>query len=99
MIDLQNETPIRLRDCRNLPWLKGRSGGRLSVETLHRWALRSCHGVLLDTARVGTTLYTTERAVLRFVESLSVTPGKVQSTEQKRAATAANKLLDNEGIV
>ncbi len=52
-------------------WPRRRGGKRVHYATLHRWAMRGCRGVKLETVRVGGTLCTSEAAVVRFMERCS----------------------------
>ena len=100
MIDLQNENILRLNEARNLPWLRGRNGGRISLDSLRRWSLRGIQGVVLETARIGATTVTSTEAVLRFCERLSGNDGSsVAPTKQRqREILQAEKQLDKGGI-
>ena len=70
MIDLNNETLIAIRDVpRHLP--ARRNGKRVHVSAVYRWSLRGLRGVVLETVRIGGTLYTSGEALQRFAESLS----------------------------
>src|SRR5437763_17041592 len=78
MIDIHTETLFRLRDARNLAWLKGRRGGRVDLSTLRRWSLRGIRGAVLETVRIGGSVFTSADAVERFVSTLRA-PGQVAS--------------------
>jgi hypothetical protein len=101
MIDVQTEEILRLHDARNLPWLKGRDGGRVDVGTLRRWSLKGVKGTVLETIRIGNTTYTSVAAILTFIERLSngKPAGTLRpTTEHRRAIAAADKRLDDAGI-
>jgi hypothetical protein len=60
-IDLSEETPITLAEAaRTLP------GGAVHVSTIHRWRLKGCRGVRLETFLRGGIRHTTDAAVARF---------------------------------
>lgn len=66
-IDIQNETLIAFRDLPD--WCKQHLGRRLSPSTLHRWRLRGCRGVKLETILVGGTRTTSADALARFFDA------------------------------
>src|SRR6185295_13684213 len=101
MIDIHSEKLVRFHDARKLTWLKGRRGGRLDISTLRRWASRGIRGAILETVRLGGSVYTTEEAVERFVCALS-TPGQIASQpdgRRLRELATANQQLDEAGII
>ena len=64
MIVIQNETLIAFKD---LPgWCQQNLGRRISPSTLHRWRLRGCRGIKLETLLIGGTRTTSEEALQRF---------------------------------
>ncbi len=64
MIDIQNETLIPFKD---LPgWCKRNLGRRVAPSTLHRWRLRGCRGIKLETLLIGGTRTTSAEALQRF---------------------------------
>lgn len=100
MIDVERETTIRLIDARKLTWLKGRGGQRLSLDSLRRWSLKGLRGVVLETVRLGGTTFTSVEAIRRFLERLNAFPATSRpSTERRREIEAANRRLDEAGIV
>lgn len=103
MIDLQTETTLRLNDARNLPWLKGRTGKRISKDSLQRWALRGLRGVRLETVRIGGTIFTSAEAILRFLERLNAGSDQAGNTPAATNSSAtiarAERRLDDPGIV
>jgi hypothetical protein len=69
MFDPRTEPPISLTDATRLPWLKSRqSGKRVDVRTLHRWVSRGKNGVRLETCKMGGGRFTSEAAIIRFLE-------------------------------
>ena len=100
MIDLQRETILRLNEARNLPWLKGRKGGRISIDSLRRWSLKGIDGVVLETKKIGATAVTSEEAVLRFCERLSVrnTEAPAPTVKRTREIAQAEMQLNDAGI-
>ena len=70
MIDLANETVISLTEAtKHLP--ARRRGKRPAVTTLYRWAQHGCHGIRLETIRVGDTCCTSLEALQRFCDRLT----------------------------
>jgi hypothetical protein len=70
MIDIRNETIIRLEDVRaHLP--SSRRGKYLSKAVAFRWASKGVSGVLLETVKVGGARYTSVEALQRFVDALN----------------------------
>jgi len=65
------ERLIRLADVPSLPWLPLRSGKRLSLPTVYRWAQRGLRGVKLRTVRVGSCQCTSEAWLWDFFNRLS----------------------------
>ena len=60
-IDLANETPITLaKAAQTLP------GGAVHVSTIHRWRMKGCRGVRLETFLRGGVRHTTREAIERF---------------------------------
>lgn len=60
-IDLSLETPITLAEAaRTLP------GGAVHVSTIHRWRMKGCRGVRLETFLRGGIRHTTSEAIERF---------------------------------
>jgi len=71
---LQNSSPLDREQLVPLTaaaaWIAGRTGGRRpNVSTLHRWALRGCRGILLETVCVGHIRFTSVEAVQRFLHA------------------------------
>ena len=63
MINIQ-ENLISFRD---LPgWCQQHLGRRISPSTLHRWRLRGCRGIKLETLLIGGTRTTSAEALQRF---------------------------------
>lgn len=86
MIDISQETLVTLTEAaRSLP---GRSGRRLHVSTLYRWATRGIRGFTLETIQVGGTKCTSGEALQRFFEMLTA--------HQRSRGCRAKKLRDVE---
>jgi hypothetical protein len=65
MIDIVRESCFRLAEApKHLP--PGRSGKRIHVSTVFRWAQRGIRGVTLETVRVGGAMFTSTEAIQRF---------------------------------
>ena len=99
-IDLKTEKLITTNKARRLPWMRGRDGRDVSLETMNRWRLRGLRGVILESLRCGGTIYTSEEATLRFLERLNPTEPSMPHPATHRAAerSAAEKKLDDAGI-
>jgi uncharacterized protein DUF1580 len=97
-IDLASENPIPLKIAarHRLFRAKAKGGRAVNFSTVWRWALHGLRGQRLETVRIGATLCTTERAIIRFIERSSEpdrphdapTPSEIQ-----RAHDAAEKRL------
>lgn len=93
--DLRDEKHISLNDARRLPWLSK----EYTFQTLLSWATvgrRSKGGalVLLETAREGRRIVTSEQAMHRFFEKLTaVAPSPRTPNEARRAHDRANATL------
>ena len=67
MIDIRNESLIPFRQ---IPaWCKEHLGNRVHPSTVHRWRLRGCRGVKLETILAGGTRCTSAEALQRFFEA------------------------------
>jgi hypothetical protein len=70
MIETSTETLLSLRDAaKRLPGR--RQGKRPAVETLYRWTLHGCRGIVLESAQIGGTRCTSIEALDRFFAALS----------------------------
>jgi hypothetical protein len=70
LIDLNNEKLMRLVDVpKALP--RRRTGKRLHISAVYRWAQRGIRGVKLETIKIGGTTYTSREALQRFAEASS----------------------------
>jgi hypothetical protein len=71
--------------------------GRPHISTLHRWRLRGCRGVRLETCLVGGRRYTSEEAIARFIAATSAAAeGSPPPPLQSRRAKVAQALADLE---
>lgn len=77
MIDLDRETPVTLAEApaliptiNALPGMTARKP--ITRRTIYNWARRGHHGVVLDTLPIGGVIITTQQAMQRFFEQLSV---------------------------
>ena len=102
MIDIACETCFRLSDVpRHLP--PGRAGKRLHCSTVFRWAQRGLRGIKLESIRIGGALHTSEQALQRFSERLTMLdqhrngdPGLYRSVD--RRVMEAEAELDCAGL-
>jgi Protein of unknown function (DUF1580) len=99
-IDPTTEKLIPTNKARRLPWMRGRDGRDVSIETMNRWRLRGLRGVVLESLRCGGTIYTSEEATLRFLERLNAPESPVSRPTTQRIAerSVAEKKLDKAGI-
>jgi hypothetical protein len=97
---------IRLAAVPEVSWLPtGRSGGKLSLATIHRWAANGLRGVKLRTVPAGGVLCTTEAWLLEFFEQLgearsgehNVSPSRTP-TQRRREQVQADLVLERAGI-
>ena len=70
MIQIQNESLIAFSD---LPrWCEENIGRRISPSTLHRWRLKGCRGIKLETLLIGGIRTTSAEALQRFFDRSTV---------------------------
>jgi hypothetical protein len=101
-IDITRETPIPLADVPKLHWLpRRRLGRRLHLATVYRWALRGLRSIRLEYVQLGGCKVTTEAALIRFFQSLTIThtestrqPSQQREDDHRRV----EKELDSRGI-
>jgi hypothetical protein len=104
MFDIENEQPISLNDARRLPCLKGRQGNSISLCTITRWAkqgiLVGSNRVVLETAKIGGAIRTSEASIIRFVERLNQSDNAptCSSSSRRQQIARAEKRLDEAGI-
>jgi len=65
----QNEKLVSMSEARKA--VQARTGRRLDVSTLWRWAMRGVHGVRLEHIRAGRELRTSREAIERFYSRLA----------------------------
>jgi hypothetical protein len=102
MIDLETEELITKNQARRLPWMKGRFGNAVSLCTLERWCGPGIGGIVLETVRVGGTVFTSHAATLRFIERLNQqhpTSGAPRPTAKRQSEIdGVDRRLDEAGI-
>ncbi|MCR9293453.1 MAG: DUF1580 domain-containing protein [bacterium] len=97
-IDLENETPITLaKAARTLP------GGPVHVSTIHRWRMKGCRGVRLETFLRGGVRHTTREALERFFTATTAaadgnSPTVRTSKQREQAIQQAEQACDRAGI-
>ena len=97
MIDLEHERLLSFSEAAaTLP-------GRPNTCTLHRWRLRGCRGVKLETALVGGRRVTSREALQRFSDRTIAAATGEQSAgrtprQRERRIAAAERELDKAGI-
>jgi hypothetical protein len=77
MIDISNETVIRINDApKHIP-------GRPHVSTLYRWMSRP--GEKLETVKIGGRIYTSIEAIQRFADRCThPTPAQTRTPQQRQ---------------
>ncbi len=98
MIEVQNESPLSLKEACSLPFLR-RAGKPIHLATVHRWATHGAKGVKLETVQYPGGMRTTAEAVLRFLamlNGLSATPAA--SKPRQHAIAAAERELAAAGF-
>ena len=91
MIEVGREKVISLTDaCKLLP--KRRAGKRPHVSTLYRWCSHGFQGVQLEVIRIGGTLCTSEEALQRFFERITI--AKNHQLEIRSEQSSAPKNYD-----
>lgn len=87
MIDISQETLVPIRDVPRL--LPPRPNGkRVHISAVYRWMSRGIHGVVLESAKIGGSVYTSSEALQRWAEQLAAVrfsrPAPEQATPQAR---------------
>ncbi len=97
-IDLTTETPITLaKAAQTLP------GGAVHVSTVHRWRMKGCRGVRLETFLRGGVRHTTQAAIERFFAATTAaadgdTSPVRTSRQREQGITAAERECEQAGI-
>jgi hypothetical protein len=83
-------------------WLPARRGGKKPVaQTVLKWCQHGLRGHKLESLRIGSTLCTSERALVRFFQRLAdenCSPGSPTAADSERNHRAAERELDRVGI-
>lgn len=103
MIDLATETPLYLADVPAYLPKHPRSGKRVALQAIYRWARRGVGGVKLEVVVIGGTMATTVEALNRFVAEctaakLGTAPAPRTSKQRERAIAAAERELEAAGL-
>ena len=64
-------------------------GRKISLATLHRWRLRGCRGVVLETAVVGGSRFTSREAIARFLTAQNEQPVDAMTAADRAVRSAA----------
>ena len=97
-IDLSMENPITLsKASRNVP------GGPVHVSTIHRWRLKGCRGVRLETFLRGGIRHTTLEAIERFFAATTAvadgdSPTSLTSRQREREISRAEREAIQAGV-
>lgn len=99
MIDVENESIITLAEAaRSVP------GGAVHVSTVHRWRMKGCRGVRLETILRGGVRFTSREALARFFQQSTAVAdgdavGATHITRQPEVSiSSAEKRLEAAGI-
>ena len=98
-VNLLDETTLTLLDAaKSLPAL--RSGKRVHVATLYRWATYGVRGVRLESQKVGGTVVTSLEAIRRFSERVTAAarPASPPAPAAARRAASVDAELDRHGL-
>lgn len=71
-IDMVRERAFPLREVPKIPWIRKALGRTVSIQTVYRWAQRGIAGEKLEHVQMAGQKVTTEEALLRFFQRLSV---------------------------
>ena len=97
MLDVAHEALLTLRQA--AARIPGRAARRsIHVSAVYRWAQRGVRGVVLETAPIGGTLYTSVEALQRFSEACARARGCFIAAQPRKAAEAAVKELERDGF-
>lgn len=97
-IDLSEEIPITLaKAARTLP------GGAVHVSTMHRWGMKGCRGVRLETFLRGGIRHTTNEAIERFFAATTAAangdvPRSLTSRQRENQIVRAEREAEEAGI-
>lgn len=98
MIDISRESLLTFSEAAaSLP-------GKPNVSTIHRWRLRGCRGIKLESTLIGGVRYTSHEALQRFCNrTTAVADGTAQpeartSSQRERAVSRAEAELSAAGI-
>jgi hypothetical protein len=100
MIDIEIETLLRICDVPK--WTEEVLKNRVSKSTAHRWRLRGCRGVKLETLMVGGVRHTSREALSRFFDRVTAASnGESQAPHchvPSRSHLLAQRELEAEGF-
>lgn len=98
MIDISRESLLTFSEAAaSLP-------GKPNVSTIHRWRLRGCRGVKLESTLIGGVRYTSQESLQRFCNRVTAAAdGTLQSkartsSQRERAILRAEAELEAAGI-
>lgn len=96
-IDTRTETIISFNDARS----EFKDGRRKALATLHRWRLKGCRGVKLETLLIGGIRYTSKEAIDRFIQAQNADESPapaISPAQRRRQAEAAQAQLERMGV-
>lgn len=89
MIDIETEQMLSIKAARE--WLRGRTGHAPHRNTIRDWARVGLKGVVLETVRIGGTVYTSVEAMQRFSDRRRAPDAVTPSRRRTREIEAANR--------
>lgn len=89
MIDIETEQMLSIKAARE--WLRGRTGHAPHRNTIRDWARVGLKGVVLETVRIGGTVYTSVEAMQRFSDRRQGPDAVTPSRRRTREIEAANR--------
>ncbi|MDB2525764.1 DUF1580 domain-containing protein [Mariniblastus sp.] len=101
MIDITAETLLSFSEIPS--WTENNLGKRISPNTAHRWRLRGCRGVKLETILIGGTRTTSVEAISRFIKGSTLAQDSQTDLDSFPATPSphisqAKAYLDSEGL-
>jgi uncharacterized protein DUF1580 len=88
MIDIGRERLLTLAEATKL--IPGRFGKKLSIKTIHRWALHGVRGVQLETVKMGGRKMTSVGAIQRFGYALTLSLESQSPTTKENGSFQLN---------
>lgn len=87
-LPVKDEKLIRLADVPRLPWMPA----GMTIAAVHNWCRRGVRGIRLEVVSVGGVKCTTESALIRFMEQLSLGPAAMNTTAPVEAMSTGGAM-------